>query len=132
GSGTVGLDRGFEVYVDWGLSRSDPPTRGWEVPEVESGGDEGRIETLGRWLDDRDADRPFFLFTIFSDPHATYNPPEHFREQFLPDDVTDEELQTVLDEQDVIAMHAEDVVFDERQWGILYALNDACVRNADE
>ena len=116
GSGTVGLDRGFEVYVDWGLSRDDPPVRGWELPETESEGDLGRIETLGRWLDDRDESRPFFLFTVFGDPHATYNPPEHFREQFLPDDVTDEELQTVLEQQDVIAMHAEDVVFDERQW----------------
>lgn len=132
GAGAVGLDRGFEVYVDWGASRNDPPVRGWEMPKDETGGDPGRIETLGRWLDDRDTSRPFFLFTVFGDPHATYHPPEHHMREFLPDDVTDEELQVVLDEQDVIAMHAEDVVFDERQWEILFALNDACVRNCDE
>lgn len=132
GSGPVGLDKGFEVYVDWGISRNDPPVRGWDMPKDEIGGDAGRIETLGRWLDDRDESRPFFLFTIFGDPHATYHPPLHFREQFLPDDVTDEELQVVLDEQDVIAMQAGELTFDERQWEILFALNDACVRSADE
>ncbi len=132
GSSVVGLGRGFEVYMDSGLSRQDPPVRGWELPETEASGDEERIELLGRWLDDRDESRPFFLFTIFSDPHATYHPPEHYMRQFLPDDVTDEELQVVLDEQDVVAMHAEDVMFDERQWEILFALNDACVRNCDD
>lgn len=132
GSAAVGLGRGYEVYVDWGASRNDPPLRGWEMPEIDATGDEGRIETLGRWLDDRDESRPFFLFTVFGDPHATYHPPEHFMREFLPDDVTDEELQVVLDEQDVIAMHAEEVVFDERQWEILFALNDACVRSCDE
>jgi len=132
GSGPVGLDKGFEVYVDWGISRNDPPVRGWDMPKDETGGDPGRIETLGRWLDDRDETRPFFLFTIFSDPHATYHPPDHYMREFLPDDVTEEELQVVLDQQDVIAMHAEDLVFDERQWQILYALNDACVRNCDD
>ncbi len=132
GSGPVGLDRGFEVYVDWGISRKDPPVRGWELPQEDRGGDDGRIDTFGRWLDERDETRPFFLFTIFGDPHATYHPQEHYMREFLPEDVTEEELQVVLDQQDVIAMHAEEVVFDERQWQILFALNDACVRACDE
>ncbi len=127
GSSVVGLDGGFEVYEDGVTTAGEPP-----LAREEIGNDQARIEAVGNWLDTRDDGRPFFLFTIFGDPHATYHPPEHHMREFLPEDVTDEELRVVLDEQDVIAMHAEDLKFDERQWQILFALNDACVRTCDD
>lgn len=34
------------------------------------------------WLDDRDGDRPFFLFINYMDPHDAYDPPEEFRQKF--------------------------------------------------
>lgn len=127
GSSVVGLEGGFETYEDGVTTIGIPP-----LPPEAIHDDRRRIEAIGRWLDARERRRPFFLFTIFSDPHATYHPPEPYLREFLPADVTDEELQVVLEQQDVIAMQAEDVRFDERQWQILFALNDACVRNCDD
>ena len=37
------------------------------------------------WLDQRDLERPFFLYVHTLDPHAPYQPPEEFREKFAPD-----------------------------------------------
>ncbi|MBM4268069.1 MAG: hypothetical protein FJ144_15895 [Deltaproteobacteria bacterium] len=34
------------------------------------------------WIDDRDPDRPFFLFINYMDPHDSYDPPAEFREKF--------------------------------------------------
>ncbi len=34
------------------------------------------------WLDDRDPERPFFLFINYMDPHDAYDPPEEFRAKF--------------------------------------------------
>lgn len=36
------------------------------------------------WLDQRDAERPFFLYVHTVDPHDPYEPPEEFRERFAP------------------------------------------------
>lgn len=127
GSSVVGLEGGFETYEDGVTTVGIPPI----TPEVITKPPQ-RIEAIGKFLDARDRTRPFFLFTIFSDPHATYRPPEHYMREFLPPDVTDEELQVVLEQQDVIAMQAEQLHFDERQWQIMFALNDACVRSCDD
>ncbi len=136
GSGPVGLDRGFEVYVDGGMaSRNErPPTRGWELPEFEAvGGTARNIETVGKWLDTgRDADRPFFLFTIFGQPHATYHPPEEYIAEYMMPGVSDAELESVMERQDVIAAQAEAVTFSQREWRILHCLNDAEVRACDD
>jgi len=53
-----GLDRGFDDYdVDfWNMD---------EAPRV--------VERLRTTLDELDANRPFFLFAHFTDPHAPYN-----------------------------------------------------------
>jgi len=133
GSGPVGLDRGFEVYVDRGMNGKNPPVRGWSMPEMEAGrGAKLNIETVEKWLDARDTDRPFFLFTIFGDPHATYHPPEHHLREFMMDGVSEEELQSVLERQDVMKMVAEQLKFSEREWEILHCLNDAEVRTCDD
>ena len=127
GSSVVGLERGFEVYQDRVRPAGDPPIGADEVWNADA-----RIEAVGRWLDERDDERPFYLFTIFSDPHAPYPPPQEYIEQFMPEDVSGEELTSVMERQDVIAMAAEDVVMSERDWEVLRALNDACVRTCDD
>ncbi len=134
GSGPVGLDRGFEVYVDRGMGGGkNPPTRGWELPEFQAqGGAALNIETVEAWLDARDATRPFFLFTIFSEPHATYHPPERYLREFMMDGVSEEEIQSVMERQNVMQVVAEQVVFTPREWEILHCLNDAEVRACDD
>ena len=37
------------------------------------------------WLDDRDSERPFFLFINYMDPHDAYDPPEEYRRKFAAD-----------------------------------------------
>ena len=133
GSGPVGLDRGFEVYVDRGMSRDDPPVRGWELPAIDSGGVQQNIDTVEAWLDTgRDPDRPFFLFTIFSQPHATYHPPEEYLRLYMMDGVSDDEIASVMERQNAIDVQAEAVVFTAREWQILHCLNDAEVRACDD
>ena len=133
GSGVAGVDRGFEVYVDGGFGHP-PRVRGWDdMPEFEAeSGPELTIEQVNAWLDARDADRPFFLFTIFSEPHATYHPPRHYQDEFMLADATEEEIASVMERQDVLLVQAEQVKFTEREWQILFALNDAEVRKCDE
>ena len=132
GSGVVGLERGFEVYVDRGMHGANAPGGAWTVPPMEAkGGAALNIETVEKWLDDRDTDRPFFLFTIFADPHATYHPPEQTMREFMMSGVSEEELQSVLKRQNVIRVVAEQVKFSPREWQILHCLNDAEVRTCD-
>src|SRR5262249_22756185 len=38
------------------------------------------------WLDDRHADRPFFVLAHASGPHAPYHPSDAFRARFAPPD----------------------------------------------
>ena len=132
GSGPVGLDRGFEVYMDRGMGRNAAP-RGWDPPQFEAqGGSRLNIETVEKWLDDRDASRPFFLFTIFSEPHATYHPPERYARELMMGGVSDEELASVMERQNVMQVVAEQVSFTPREWEILHCLNDAEVRACDD
>jgi len=132
GSGAVGLDRGYEVYVDRGLYGAKAEGKGWTVPPMESKGAKLNIETVEKWLDDRDTDRPFFLFTIFAEPHATYHPPEKYIREFMMDGVSDDELKSVMERQSVIKVQAEVVKYSPREWEILHCLNDAEVRTCDD
>ncbi len=71
-----GIDQGFETYVDdfdSSLSRSK------SAGEIQRRGDEVVDKALP-WLESV-ADRRFFAFLHFYDPHAPYDPPEPFRSQ---------------------------------------------------
>jgi arylsulfatase A-like enzyme len=51
-------------------------------------GDQGARQTirnLAGWLENRQKDKPFFLFVNFLEPHLPYDPPARFRQQYLPD-----------------------------------------------
>lgn len=130
GAGVVGLDRGFEVYVDSGFGEP-AHVHGWNMPEFDADGSELNIRRCEAWLGDRDDSRPFFLFTIFPEPHATYHPPEDLERQFMIDGVTEAEVSSVKERQDVLDVNAENVQFSPREWDILHALNDAEVAHCD-
>jgi choline-sulfatase len=69
-----GFHQGFDTFRQRVKETIEParPTSEW-VNE----------ETL-RWLEQRDPDRPFFLFLHTLDPHMPYQPPEPFRRRLAP------------------------------------------------
>jgi arylsulfatase A-like enzyme len=67
---TFGLATGFRDYDDSGID----PMRGRRAVEV--------TDRAIAWLER--ADRPFFLFLNYYDPHGPYDPPATYRELFLP------------------------------------------------
>lgn len=130
GAGVVGLDRGFEAYVDAGFGEP-PEVRGWDMPEIDAQGSDLNVRRCEAWLDERDDSRPFFLFTVFPEPHATYHPPGDLEKQFMIDGVTEAEVKSVKERQNVLEVNAEVVRFSPREWEILHALNDAEVAHCD-
>jgi len=74
-----GLERGFEVYDD---RMTAVGSNGAEHPN-ERPARQTTARAL-RWLDRRDAARPFFLFVHYFDPHALYAPPAPYDTLFAP------------------------------------------------
>ncbi|HMB68610.1 MAG TPA: sulfatase-like hydrolase/transferase, partial [bacterium] len=71
-----GLDSGFEHYDDrFRQPRSDADEHLERPADVV-------VDRALEWLDGRDPDRPFLLWTHFFDPHAPYEPPRSFRMRF--------------------------------------------------
>ncbi len=70
-----GLDRGF---LDYSFLRESK-----ERPSHHQLSDRLNA-SLFRWLEERPAERPFFLYAHATDPHAPYTPPEPFLERFAP------------------------------------------------
>ncbi|MDG1389601.1 MAG: sulfatase-like hydrolase/transferase [Halioglobus sp.] len=72
-----GLDQGFEIYDDdMSKSRVRSPRM---VPDRPA---EFTVAAAREWLDTLEGDQPFFLWVHLYDPHAAYNPPPPFRDQF--------------------------------------------------
>ena len=67
-----GLDLGFELWDDEGISALN----GRRAAELS--------EAALLWLDGVGAERPFFLFLNYYDPHSPYEPPTEWRDAFLP------------------------------------------------
>ncbi|HYU34387.1 MAG TPA: sulfatase [Thermoanaerobaculia bacterium] len=70
-----GFGQGFDVFRQ----------RTKETIEPERTTSEWVNEEALRWLEQRDPDRPFFLFLHTLDPHMPYRPPEPFRRRLAPD-----------------------------------------------
>ena len=84
-SEAFGFDRDFDSFRY--LNRVRPP----DFYELSN-----RVNFVAlRWLEQRDPDRPFFLYLHTSDPHAPYTPHEPFRKRFAPD-VDDPSIGTLL------------------------------------
>ncbi len=76
--GRWGIGRGFERYFD----DFEPPSgeRG-NLGDVQRDGAETVAAALA-WLDERPADRPFFLWLHLYEPHDPYEPPEPFASRY--------------------------------------------------
>jgi len=73
-----GLDQGFEVYDDDLRSASaNPSTRMITQRTAQVTADRALA-----WLDTLGADKPFFLWVHFYDPHLPYSPPSPWAERF--------------------------------------------------
>jgi len=89
-SSRFGYDRGFGDYDD-DVSHAATPsgTRLWEGQAVEGKFYGSADDTTRRaldWLEAREyADRPFFLFVHYFDPHDPYRPPQGYQPPFAPD-----------------------------------------------
>jgi arylsulfatase A-like enzyme len=78
-----GYARGFEHYDDqFPLETASIDSREWEGFELPEAFDRRADATTDRalaWLDATPADRPWFLWVHYYDPHAPYDPPQGFR-----------------------------------------------------
>lgn len=70
-----GFGQGFDTFEQRVKETIEPerPTSAWVNEEAL------------RWLEQRDPERPFFLFLHTLDPHMPYQPPEPFRRRLAPD-----------------------------------------------
>ena len=73
---------------------------------------------------------PFFLFIQIMDPHMPFYPPSPYKEQFLLEGATEEEVESCRMES--VPIHAGKVWPTERQYDILRSLCDAEAATADE
>lgn len=60
-------------------------------------------ERLQTWLlEERETDRPFFLFVNYMEPHEPYNPPHPYDRRFMPKEFTPQRVTQVGTNRDVI------------------------------
>ena len=76
GYSTAAVDRGFDRFEDFGLSRGARPLNSVRASEVT----EKALEAIRT-----NQDRPFFLFAHYFDPHNPYDPPEGWNTRFDAD-----------------------------------------------
>lgn len=79
----------------------------------------------------RDVTEPFFLFANFVETHDPYRPPRRYIREFMPENVSFEEIRNALDYSSVRACFGLDKITD-RQATILRALYDAEIRYLDD
>ena len=70
----TGIGQGFDAYD------SELPASSGElsIGQVQRGGEQ-TLAAAEKWLGERDASKPFFLFFHIYEPHKSYSPPERFR-----------------------------------------------------
>ncbi len=81
------------------------------------------------WLEDREDDRPFFLFCNYLEPHVEYDPPEEHARRFLPEG-TYEEATAIR--QDPRAYDCEAYDLTEREFDLLRGLYRAELAYVDD
>ncbi|MXV64571.1 sulfatase-like hydrolase/transferase [Natronorubrum sp. JWXQ-INN-674] len=100
---------------------------------LQPAGDDGSDRSttwIANWLEERDADRPFFLFCNFIEPHVEYDPPREYAERFLPDDASYDEARAIR--QDPRAYDCEDYELTEREFSLLRGLYKAELAYVDD
>jgi arylsulfatase A-like enzyme len=83
----TGLSRGFERFI---VSRTKQRMRA-------AGARHPNLVAVEEVFADLPADRPFFLFVNFIEPHAPYRPPEPQRSRFLPPGADPERIAAAAD-----------------------------------
>lgn len=73
-----GLEQGFDEYDDEMTGVTRRSWHGQRVDKFERRGNETAERVLS-WLEGRSADRPYFAWVHFYDPHQPYRPPKKFR-----------------------------------------------------
>ncbi len=117
-----GYAQGFAFYDDdFPLAQSTVRWNAWEGHKVTGGFDRRADFTTKRaiqWIKlYADADKPFFLFVHYFDPHKPYTPPEPFRSIF-----TEEESSDPL--QRDIGLYDAEIAFTDYEIGnLLMAIN---------
>jgi arylsulfatase A-like enzyme len=127
------IGRGFEKFVLVERPSGQNPQIGPEddfvlYDEVDAGSSK-TVELIQRWLqDERDDERPFFLFVNCVEPHLRAWAPQPFRSAFLLDGVTDDEArgvnQDIFAERLGIVPDRPDGYMTEQDWTILKSLYD--------
>ncbi len=140
----TGLARGFqEFYLISRRIRGRRIVEWFYVEEERFSGegeeDRGSLKTVNAvisWLKRRwDRRRPFFIFINFIEPHGPYWPPEPFRSRFLPPDVTEEELRSLVRLRSVgecIDIRVGALKLTKREWMLEKALYDGCTATVDD
>jgi len=95
--------------------------------------DDGARQTTTRtinWIRNHNtSESPFFFFINYLEPHLEYNPPDGFIGEFVPDDLTDNEIESVnQDPWEYIAGNAE---MDDRDFDLLEGLYKGELRYLD-
>jgi len=111
-----GFAQGFEFFDDeFTVEHASVKGSSWEDHTYEGGFDRRANETTRRaiaWIEQtRRAERPFFLFVHYFDPHSPYSPPPEFRNHFGSTD------RKGLDK--LIALYDEEIAFTDREIGLL-------------
>ncbi|WP_435196357.1 sulfatase [Natronomonas sp. EA1] len=72
---------------------------------------------------------PYFLFINFLEPHLPFKPPTDCRRRFIPDDVSDDRLESI--NQDATAYNIRNVEMNATEFDILERLYDAEIYHVD-
>lgn len=98
--GKFGLSQGFTFYDDEFEGSGEFKARDWEGHLIEGGFDQdARVTTreAALWLSERrEADRPFFLWVHYFDPHSPYRPPAPYDTTFAPPDGGEDALARTI------------------------------------
>lgn len=136
-SSTTDLNRGFEEFNPAIGKLSRPLRKMKQKAETGAAILLGRRDSGARSINGQvmatlrrlqTAERPFFMFVHYLEPHAPYRPPKKFN-RYLPKGVSSREAKQV--NQDRVKYLAELVSMDERDFEILTALYDGEITYLD-
>ncbi|MDH3211966.1 MAG: sulfatase-like hydrolase/transferase [Myxococcales bacterium] len=120
-----GFGQGFSVYQDdFEAATASASVSTWEGQDVEKGFDRRADATTRRairWLwEDRDRERPFFLFVHYFDPHSPYEAPGAFAQRFPPPDPgAGEGIQASLAFRQAVRNYDGEIAFTDQEIGRL-------------
>lgn len=93
-------------------------------------GDSGARVSNNKMREKWNADRPNFQFINYIEPHGPYKPNRKYKDEFLPEDVSREEIFRNITYNPIDALNG-DVDLDEKQLKIQEALYDASIKYLD-